>query len=55
MTQSFTGELGDSYRPGVDLFVVYNQSWEAADLGAPVERDRRATSSTRDVRRNRAN
>ncbi len=41
MTQRFTGELGDSYRPGVDLFVVYNQSWEAADLGAPVERDRR--------------
>ena len=28
------------YRPGADLFVVYNQSWDAADLGALVERDR---------------
>jgi hypothetical protein len=34
--------LGWSYRPGADVFLVLNQTWDAPDLGSRERRDRQA-------------
>ena len=31
------------YRPGSELFLVYDHNWDAAELGDPSTRDRRIT------------
>ncbi len=34
--------IGWTYKPGADVFLVFNQTWDAPTLGLRSERDRQA-------------